>query len=70
MDELDIENGVFRHGKPKITHKNKKKFFSNFLRRVMVEFLNKFNKFVKKKKFNVEKNFLSPNVSTHITFFT
>ncbi len=49
MDELDIENGVFRHGKPKITHWNKKKFFSNFLPRVMVEFLNKFNNFVKKK---------------------
>ncbi len=49
MDELDIENGVFRYGKPKITHQNKKKFFSNFLRRVMVEFVNKFNNFVKKK---------------------
>ncbi len=69
MDELNIENGVFRHGKPKVTHKNKKKFFSNFLRIVMVEFLNKFNNFVKK-KFNVEKLFLPPNVSTHITFFT
>jgi hypothetical protein len=49
VDELDIENMVFCHGKPKITHQNKKKFFSSFLSKVMVEFLNKFNNFVKKK---------------------
>jgi hypothetical protein len=53
-----------------ITHVKKKKSFFKFFSRVKVEFLNKFNNFVKNKKFNVEKLFLSPNVLTHITFFT
>ncbi len=63
MDFLDMVN-------LQITHINYKKKNFKFFSRVTVEFLNKFNNFVKNNKFNVEKNFLSPNVLTHITFFT
>jgi hypothetical protein len=63
MDFLDMVN-------LQITQINLKKSFFKFFSRFTVEFLNKFNNFVKNKKFNVEKLFLSPNVLTHTTFFT